>query len=211
MVFVRYIIVSGLAGIVTLSLFFLMDSLIFLGMDDKIKKVPPNKMIDFIRAKREVEAHVEEEKLPEKIMPDEAPPPPELDMPSLSADPTAMALNIQAPDITDSKPDISMAGGPNLGSAPSDSDVIPMVRVQPMYPPSAAQRRIEGWVRMEFTISTTGSVIRAKVIKSQPPNIFDKAALRAIRKWKYKPKIVDGERVERRGVKVQLTFELDQM
>jgi protein TonB len=130
-------------------------------------------------------------------------------MPSSSGAGEALALNIDAPQIEDTKPEIEMGDGPTLGGAASDADVIPLVRVQPMYPPTAAQQRIEGWVRLAFDISTTGSVKNARVMASQPPNVFDVAALNAIKKWKYKPKIENGERVERHNIVVQLTFELE--
>ena len=69
-------------------------------------------------------------------------------------------------------------------------------------------RGIEGWVAVEFTISKLGTVKNPRVIGSHPSSIFDRAALKAIRKWKYNPKIEDGEPVERPGVKVKLTFDL---
>ncbi len=48
----------------------------------------------------------------------------------------------------------------------------------------------------------------AEVTNSHPGTVFDRAALRAVRKWKYNPKIEDGEPVERTGVTVRLEFEL---
>ncbi len=98
---------------------------------------------------------------------------------------------------------------PTLGGAPSDSDVIPLVRVLPQYPPRAASRGIEGWVIVEFTISAAGTVKDPVVVDSHPSAIFNRAMLRAIRKWKYKPKIVDGVAVERIGVRVRQNFELE--
>jgi protein TonB len=73
----------------------------------------------------------------------------------------------------------------------------------------AAQRRIEGWVIVEFNISVVGRVKDAKVVSAEPPRIFDREALRAIRKWKYKPKVENGVAVERKGIRVKLTFTLD--
>jgi protein TonB len=74
----------------------------------------------------------------------------------------------------------------------------------------ASERGIEGWVEVEFTISKTGTVKNPVVMNSHPSSIFDRSALKAIRKWKYNPKIEDGEAVERSGVKVRLKFELNQ-
>jgi len=99
-------------------------------------------------------------------------------------------------------------GGTSISIAASDSDVIPVVRVSPQYPLRASERGIEGWVAVEFTISKLGTVKDPKVFDSHPSSIFDRAALKAIRKWKYNPKIEDGEPVERPGVKVRLRFDL---
>lgn len=99
-------------------------------------------------------------------------------------------------------------GGTDVAIAASDTDVVPIVRVNPQYPLRASERGIEGWVIVEFTISKLGTVKDPKVLQSHPSSIFDRSALKAIRKWKYNPKIEDGEPVERPGVKVRLTFDL---
>ncbi len=48
----------------------------------------------------------------------------------------------------------------------------------------------------------------ARVIDSGPPGVFDDAAIRAVLRWKYNPRVVEGTAVERRGVQVKLQFEL---
>lgn len=87
------------------------------------------------------------------------------------------------------------------------SGVVPLVRVPPKYPGRAVSRRIEGWVKIEFTISTSGKVTDATVVASQPAEIFDDEALLAIRKWRFKGKIVNGTAVEQRAVQT-LQFKL---
>ena len=89
------------------------------------------------------------------------------------------------------------------------SGVVPLVRVPPKYPARAASRHIEGWVKVEFTIQTNGSVDNAVVAASEPKNIFDDAALTAISKWKFKEKIVNGVAVSQRAVQ-KLQFKLEQ-
>jgi protein TonB len=104
---------------------------------------------------------------------------------------------------------LELAGRPSLGGmAAADVDAAPLVRVEPRYPVLAARRGIEGYVVVEFGITPAGTVTDATVLESQPANVFDRAALEAVRKWKYQPKIVGGTAVERSGVKVRLTFEL---
>ena len=103
---------------------------------------------------------------------------------------------------------VELASATNLGAGGADRDVVPMVRVEPQYPLRAAQLRIEGWVELRFTISKTGGVKDVVVTKAHPRKIFDKAAVSAVRKWKYNPKVENGEAVERPGVDVRLEFGL---
>jgi protein TonB len=91
------------------------------------------------------------------------------------------------------------------GEAPTkavSSGVVPLLRVKPKYPMRAASRHIEGWVKIEFTVSPTGTVTNANVVGASPSGIFDEAALDAIKKWKFKQKIVNGNAVTQRAVQV---------
>ena len=97
----------------------------------------------------------------------------------------------------------------NFGIGGSDSDVVPVVRVNPQYPIRAAEQGVEGWVELEFTITASGTVKDPVVVAAKPARIFDVEALRAIGKWRYNPKIVDGKPVERSGVRVRLRFRLE--
>lgn len=98
------------------------------------------------------------------------------------------------------------------GNGPSDSKtvvsgVVPLVRVPPKYPARAMSRHIEGWVKIEFTITTSGTVENPKVVAAEPPDIFDDAALSAISEWEFKEKMVNGKAVEQRAVQT-LQFKL---
>lgn len=211
MFILRYILVGGAAVVVTTMLFFVMHLLITHGLDDTPPEVPPLKNIDLVRLKPESAVEEEAIELPDKVIPQDAPQAPDLDLPTSDLGTTAaLNINIEAPTMS-SDVEISLGDGPIMGKAAADTDAVPMVRVNPMYPPEARQQRLEGWVRMEFSISKSGSVMNAKVLSSKPPGIFDEAALKAISKWKYKAKVVDGERVERHGIKVKLKFELENM
>jgi protein TonB len=76
-----------------------------------------------------------------------------------------------------------------------------------MYPRRAAIAKIEGYVTVEFTITETGSVADPSVVDAKPPRVFDREAIRAILKWKFKPRIVDGQPVARRATQT-LDFKL---
>jgi protein TonB len=84
----------------------------------------------------------------------------------------------------------------------AEGDVVPVMVIRPMYPREAAVDGIEGWVKLEFTITATGSVRDARVIDANPARIFNREAMRAILKWKFKPRVVDGVAVDRRATQV---------
>jgi protein TonB len=196
----RHLTAAVLAIFVTFGLFYLMQALI-LGKDMKLDKAGGT-MIDFIRLKKESEVETKKRKMPDKKEPEEPPPPPDLSMarsnkPSQEMGDMAFAIDVNV-DL----------GGTDFAIAASDTDVVPIVRVTPQYPLRASERGIEGWVEVEFTISKLGTVKDPAVINSHPSSIFDRSALKAIRKWKYNPKIEDGEPVERPGIKVRLKFDL---
>jgi protein TonB len=196
----RHFSAAFLAIGVTFGLFYLMQALI-LGKDMKLGEMSGT-MIEFVRLKRESELDLKKRKMPEKQEPEEPPPPPDLSMarsdkPSQEMGEMAFAIDV----------DVEM-GGSDFAIAASDTDIVPIVRVNPQYPLRASERGIEGWVEVVFTISKLGTVKDPRVLNSHPSSIFDRAALKAIKKWKYNPKIEDGEPVERPGVKVRLKFEL---
>jgi protein TonB len=97
---------------------------------------------------------------------------------------------------------------PNLGVPSSDQSEIPIIIVPPVYPQRALDRGVEGWVEVEFTVTEIGGVSDPKVLSAHPSSIFNRAALRAIERWKYEPKVVDGQPVSRPGMRKRLRFEL---
>ncbi len=90
-------------------------------------------------------------------------------------------------------------------------DATALVRVTPKYPPIAAREGKEGWVQVSFTISELGTVENAQVINAEPKKIFNREAIRAIKKWKYKPKMVEGKAVKQPNQSVQLDFKIDKI
>ena len=120
---------------------------------------------------------------------------PDLDMPNL--DMPLQAGRFSGP----------ILGGVSMGAGKVSSNVIPLVRIPPRYPMRAARRKIEGWVKVEFTITENGTVKDAVVVDAQPPEIFNREALQAITRWKFKAKIIDGEAFEQRAVQI-LQFKL---
>jgi len=96
------------------------------------------------------------------------------------------------------------------GSSPvsPDGEAIALVRVEPRYPADAMRRGREGRVLVEFTISPSGSVEAARVVAAEPPGIFDREAIAAVRQWKYEPRIVQGRAVPQPGMRTTISFRL---
>jgi protein TonB len=130
---------------------------------------------------------------------------------AIPAPPVVTSTPTAAPSAPSSSRAASKA--PTAGQGRDDSKtvvsgVVPLLRVPPNYPARAASRHIEGWVTVEFTITTDGSVDDAVVVSSEPEAIFDEAALTAISKWKFKEKNVNGVAVTQRAVQ-RLQFKLE--
>lgn len=194
----------------SLGLFWLMQFMIS-NNQQAFKKSENLQMTEFVRLKREIKPQSKERKIPEEPPPEKRPPPPpQMDMQTTSVNQSSLpAMDIPNLDIPvqSSRFAGSVVGGLQMGKGKISTNVIPLVRIPPRYPRNAARRRIEGWVKIEFTITEAGTVKDAIVVESQPSDIFDQAALRAISKWKFKAKIIDGEAFEQRALQV-LQFKL---
>jgi protein TonB len=81
-------------------------------------------------------------------------------------------------------------------------------RVAAQYPDDAARNGIEGAVDLSLTISSRGDVHDVTVVHAEPSNIFNRAAIAAVRRWRYEPRTIDGIPVDAR-VQLRLTFKLD--
>lgn len=91
----------------------------------------------------------------------------------------------------------------------SDRDVLPIVRVAPDYPPRPLANGTEGWVKVQFSITAAGTVKDAFVVEAEPRTVFDKAALKAIARWRYNPRVEGGVPVERVGLQTVIRFTIE--
>jgi protein TonB len=111
-----------------------------------------------------------------------------------------LAANVTAPR--------AMAG-PGLadGLAIGDSDLYPIVRVAPAYPEVAVARDLEGYVLLEYTVTTAGRVRDISVIEATAP-VLAASAIKAALRFEYQPRVIGGEPVEVTGVVNKIVFEL---
>ena len=198
-VYSRMMSVGLLAAGVTIGLFLVMKVLVT-GQEYEIEEELAAIGIDFVRVERDEESQTKDRALkrPSKVEPEEPPPPPKLTQPNRpNIDKASMSADLGAFDLA----------GLNL-NAPVDGDTLAIVRVLPRYPSRALSRGIEGWVLMEFAIDELGLAVNPVVIESEPPGIFDRAALSAVKRWKYRPMIEDGRPRMRPGVRQLISFEI---
>jgi len=86
-----------------------------------------------------------------------------------------------------------------LSENEKNSDVITLVRINPGYPEEALYQGIAGWVELEFTITEKGTVKDIVVVHASHERLFRKEAKRALKRWKFKPRVIDGKPVARRA------------
>lgn len=196
----RYALSGVLGVIATAALLFLMQTLIATA-NRELNQSGTRHFVDFVRAQRE-EIVERKDRKPEKPQQPEAPP----DMPQPTADllePTQTSVNIAPLQV---QADIQIGG---IGLEVSDGDYLPIVKIAPVYPWKAQTERIEGYCIVEYTVTTAGTVKDPVVVEAEPRGIFDKASIDAALKFKYKPRVVNGEPIEVRGVRNLFRYRLE--
>ncbi|MDT8410499.1 MAG: energy transducer TonB [Wenzhouxiangellaceae bacterium] len=205
---IRYAVSVVLAVFVTLAAFYLMHRLIS-GDDGERERLDPPPGIRFGPVDIEQDIVEKDRRKPEPPPPpDTPPPPPDIQVADVQQTPVQMP-RMEMPNLN-----LGVGAGPpvlgNVGiDRGAEGDVVPLVRINPQYPRDAQMNMIEGYVTIEFTITETGSVRDPEVIDSSPPRVFDREAIRAILRWKFKPRVIDGTAVSRRAVQT-IDFTLDQ-
>ncbi|NOX70069.1 MAG: energy transducer TonB [Gammaproteobacteria bacterium] len=193
---------SIVAGcVVTLSLLFVMQILIASGKEALVKP-RERAVLDFVRVRRNENVNTQDitpEKPPKPPQVPPEVPPQDLD----NIDPNAPTINVPPPSVSQNI-DIGGPGGMNI----AEGDYLPIVRVAPIYPARAQSRGLEGYVDMSFTVTAAGSVIDPIVLFSTS-GLFERAATRAVLKFKYKPRVVDGVPISVAGVKTRITFKME--
>ena len=199
----RIIIAAIVAVGVTFGLFLFMYKLISLG-GDRRAELDAIAGIHFGPVEIPDEIVEKSRRKPKKPPPPKDPPPP----PKLQV--SKMDQQVQnMPQLDIPQIDVPMSGGAGMFignfqqvDKGAEGDIIPIVRINPVYPREAAMSGTEGWVRIEFTITETGTVKNPKVVEAKPARIFNREAIRAILKWKFKPRVVEGVAVERQATQV---------
>jgi protein TonB len=191
-----------MAALITLGLFYFMQALIATGegLDEPLNVV---KIVDSTMP--EIELEVIEE----------------IDKPELIEEVTEVVEEVErqvtisdGPDLNIDRSQVQIDTGLELSNASisaTDGDYLPLVAIAPQYPTRAAQRGIQGWCLVSFTVDGLGNVVEESivVVDAEPPNIFDRSSERAAARFKFQPRVVDGQGVEVAGVQYLFRYELE--
>jgi protein TonB len=200
---VRFLVSILLGAAVTFGLFAFMAFLVSSGDRNKEEQLE-NIIVEVNTTPPKSAAEQRRRVPPPPPPPPKAPPKQQAPEPEANNDTSGLNFNM---------PGVQLAGASTGLSAPGagigrDGDATPIVRIEPKYPIQAARDGKEGYVILSFSINKIGGVEDVKVIEAQPKRLFDKEARRALKKWKYKPKVVDGKALRQTGLTVQLDFSM---
>ncbi|MFT5710723.1 MAG: protein TonB [Halioglobus sp.] len=183
---------------VVVGLFMIMHSLI--AVDFVNPEVSNTKVAELVQPDEEIKLDKTTKK-PEKVEEPEEPPP-ELEMAQISLDLDMDIANL-APAANISI-EISSSG-----MSTGDGEYLPIVKVAPIYPRRAQTRGISGYCIVEYTVTKTGAIRDPVAVDCDPSGVFERASVKAATKFKYKPRVVDGEPIEVAGVLNKFTYELE--
>jgi len=196
---VRLTFSAFLGAIITISLLWVMHYLIATGVtafsDEKTFR-----FVDFVRVQRDERTEMKDDRVER---PPEAQPPPPMqpDRQIDDLDALSTVIGVSAPRV---EHNVSLGRDGFF----SDGEYMPIVQVAPQYPRRAAERGLEGFVLLEFVVTRQGTV-RDPVVVESSNSIFDRAAIDAVQRFRYRPRVIDGEPVEVSGVRFRITFNLE--
>ncbi|WP_375749384.1 energy transducer TonB [Vibrio sp. HN007] len=221
----RYLLALPLAALACYSLIGVMAWMVDLNTKPERQKSEPLQFNIFALEKEQV-SEKRRRSLPEPPQPE--PPAPKPEQPKMKVQ-TAMATP-KLESVPDVQLDLSVTGmevsvpvqsvqGPetdapiqpsnaSLAQIGQTQQVMPLHRIEPSYPQKALQRKIEGYVSLRFTIDRSGKPTDIEVIDAKPARIFNRDAIKALRRWRYQPKMVNGVAHERVGQEVKLEFKI---
>ena len=202
--YVRMAVGVVLGVVITAGLFWFMQYLIETA-DRELNEGASGHLIDFVRLKRD-ESIQRRQLKPKKPPPPDAPPPqpptPQLD----NLNPNAEKIAISAAPV---ETDIEMSGGFSLGVG--EGDYLPIVKVAPIYPQRALSRSVEGYCVVQYVVTKNGTIRDPFVVEDQcTSTLFHRASIQAAMKFKFKPRVVDGQAIEVPGVQNKFTYEITQ-
>ncbi|WBQ09540.1 energy transducer TonB [Hyphomonadaceae bacterium ML37] len=198
----RLLIGVPVAAVITFLLFTLMQILIFQDetpLDDEAEEL----RITISDVAEDIQVRQRDLTLDDVQQAEPPPPPPQIprqaaDAPSEDMRTTMGALpDFDAPNLT----------GDQVNFDVSDRDAQPLVRIEPQYPPRAAERGLEGQCTVQFDVTPDGNPTNINILNCTS-TLFQSATVRAVERWRYEPRIEGGNAVWRRGVQTTLVYNI---
>ncbi|HHX8284950.1 energy transducer TonB [Vibrio diabolicus] len=162
---------------------------------------------DMVMVENEADVQRRQRSVPEQPEPPQAPEPMDLSQADTQMEPMSQMTPVSALGLNTALEGIAISA-PNLKGKMGNQQALPLYRVDPRYPSKALKRRVEGYVIMRFTIDATGRPKDIEVIEAEPQRMFEREAIRALKKWKYQPKVEDGVSIEQYGQTAKVEFKL---
>ncbi len=197
----RLLIGLPLAAIVTVALFLVMRGLIFSDAE------PPDRNIEAVnieitsqRTDSDISIRSNRPQQPEEVR--TPPPPPRIEAARAERPAEGLASTLgRLPEIQPEEVNQS-----DFEVVVSDRDEQPLVRLEPQYPRRAAERGLEGSCVVTFDVNPDGTT--ANISATCSSSMFERASIRAVERWRYQPRVQEGQAVVRRGLQVEFPFRL---
>lgn len=193
--FYRYLKTSACAIVITVTIFALMEKMVSFQFEFEEEENYTIQDVTFIPKPIENRKEIKIEDKP-KIQ--EAPPLPDVDDMELQESEVKLTLNVHVPNLTGGSKGIDFSGMP-----------VPISLVSPRYPNRAQTRGIEGFVDVKFDINKMGATENIQVVASSPEGVFEKSAMNAVKKWRFKPKMEGGEEKVYVGMVRRIGYEME--
>lgn len=199
---IRIIVGIPIAAIVTVLLFNIMRILI-IPDSVEVEEGGDQLRISINDEVAEVEARRRDTTIEDVDQIDPPPPPPQIER-QAAEQPTEGLDTIvgQIPEF-----EAPQLASDNVSFSVSDRDAQPLVRIEPSYPPRAAERGLEGTCAVRFDVTPDGTPTNITILNCSS-SMFERASIRAVERWRYQPRIQDGVPIARRGVETEFVFQL---
>ena len=182
---------------VTFAIFFIIQALISQASELNKSNKAPN-FIEFIRIKQDDSLQERKRTIPDKPPTPKRPPQPQVEL-DVSKPPPTANLDFDMPDFS-LPTDFSGAFMGNLESmGTGTSQLIPIVKVAPRCPREAQISGIDGSVTLILNVNANGRVSTIQVKSAKPTRVFNSEAIKAVKRWQFKPKTIDGIAVDQKG------------
>ncbi len=211
----RVAVISGVALVVNILLFVVMENMI---SRDRVRVVDAvdAATIDFVRTSMDDQTKTKDRRRKPPPKPKEIKRPQARMDPKIAADAAELPTTAAMMNITSLLGDgggvalgaqLVQGSGETMMEVMMASELTPLSRLPPQYPPTALMRELEGYVEVVFDVMEDGTVQNAVVLNSQPPRVFDRAATNAVSRWRFQPVVRNGKpTVVRAQVRVEFNL-----